>query len=121
MFILTAAILIAAGIVIGSILDKYWNHIRGWLNNNVANLVEQVLGYNARKGLLKVVSTADRVFRIVQNRRVATNNIISYAMPSEGVYKKLALEYDSPAEEWGQGYLDEMQTASNVIAMDYRK
>ena len=114
-------ILAAALIGLGAVLRVYWDRIRNWLNNSAADVVEKALGLKARKAMFKAVSVADRVFRVFNNRPVATNISTVFSKMSNDTYEKVQMINNIPAEELGNEYMEEMRTADNVMEMDYRQ
>jgi hypothetical protein len=119
MFLLTAALLIGAGIILGKVLHTYWERITSWLNNDVANMIEEHLGIGARKGLLKAVSTASRAFRWVDGKSVATNTSLIFTEVSGGEIIKATVENHVSEEQLGNEYLEELRTARNVLDISY--
>ena len=119
MFTLTAALLV--GIAAGSILIKYWNKIKAWLDNTAADTVERILGYKARETMFKAISVADKVFRILEGHRVASNVSTVFTKSRNNNYTKLTMINNVSADELGQAYLDEMRNGNNIMELDYNK
>ena len=59
---------IAVGLAATAITVAYWDRIKNWLNTVVADRLEKVMGYGARKRLHHAVSIADRVAGGIRNR-----------------------------------------------------
>ena len=59
---------VAVGLAATAITFAYWDKIKNWLNTVVADRLEEVLGYGARKRLHHAVSIADRVTGGISNR-----------------------------------------------------
>lgn len=62
-------ILAAAAVAALTVLAyAYWDRIKQWIETILADRVERVLGYGARKRLHHVVSIADKTARGIRNR-----------------------------------------------------
>jgi hypothetical protein len=129
MFFLVAALV--AGLVIGGILLKYWDKIKDWLNTTAADTVERHLGYRARKAIVKAVSVADRVFRMLGARSgtahslgggLVTSTVATiFSQKSSDEYEMIEMVNTMTADEaGGQAYEDEMQEADNIMELDYK-
>lgn len=121
MFILGAIALIAGGLALGAaVLTKYWESIRYWLNNTAADVVEEVLGYEARRMMFKAISVADKVIRWIKGRRVAINISTVYTKQSEGTYSKTVMSNEIPASELDPNYENEMKNSTGMMELDYK-
>ena len=65
---ISALVAVAVGLAATAVTFAYWDRIKNWLNTVVADRLEKVLGYGARKRLHHAVSIADRVVGGVRNR-----------------------------------------------------
>lgn len=63
---------IVGAALFGAIL-YFWNEIKAWLNNTAANVVERVLGYNAKTTMHRAVCAADRVMNQIRTTAVVYN------------------------------------------------
>lgn len=65
---------IVAGAVLGAVLltaiDRFWDSIAAWLNNTAANAVEKVLGYDARRFMLRAVANVSKIRDRLQNKTI---------------------------------------------------
>jgi hypothetical protein len=59
---------ILLGLAAGALVITYWDRIKRWLDTIVADKIEQVFGYGARKRVHHAVSIADRVAGGIRNR-----------------------------------------------------
>lgn len=68
MVIMISGWVIAAGIVIASLVVRhFWEDIAAWLNNVAANAVERKFGINAKKLMQKAVCRVTRVMDKINN------------------------------------------------------
>ncbi len=71
MFLLLAGVALAGtaiGVVATVLLKKYWPSFQEWLNNTGLNLVEQKLGYNARKTLERAESFVTKLYDKLEHK-----------------------------------------------------
>lgn len=61
-------LLLAAAFGLGLLAIAYWDRIKQWLNTIVADKIEKVFGYGARRRVHHAVSVADRVIGGIRNR-----------------------------------------------------
>ena len=59
---------ILLGLAAGALVVTYWDRIKRWLDTIVADKIEELFGYGARKRLHHAVSIADRVAGGIRNR-----------------------------------------------------
>lgn len=93
---------IAVGLAATALTIAYWDRIKNWLNTVVADRLEKVLGYGARKRLHHAVSIADRVAGGIRNR------LFIY------VKKKNGIGYDKMEEK----LLDDFSTVEDAIVQE---
>ena len=93
---------IAVGLAATALTIAYWDRIKNWLNTVVADRLEKVLGYGARKRLHHAVSIADRVAGGIRNR------LFIY------VKKKNGVGYDKMEEK----LLDDFSTVEDAIVQE---
>lgn len=93
---------IAVGLAATAITIAYWDKIKNWLNTIVADRLEKVLGYGAKKRLHHAVSIADRVAGGIRNR------LFIY------VKKKNGAGYDKMEEK----ILDDFSTVEDSIVQE---
>ena len=56
MFVLGAIALIGLGALAMSLVTRFWNDIKDWLNNTAADVVQRYIGYDARRAMQKAVN-----------------------------------------------------------------
>lgn len=59
---------IIVGLAVTVLTVAYWDRIKNWLNTIVADKIEKIFGYGARKRVHHAVSIADRVAGGIRNR-----------------------------------------------------
>ncbi|MCR5727371.1 MAG: hypothetical protein K6G24_07885 [Lachnospiraceae bacterium] len=59
---------IILGLAATALTVAYWDRIRDWLNTIVADKIEKIFGYGARKRVHHAVSIADRFHDKIRNR-----------------------------------------------------
>lgn len=96
---------ILVGAVLTGALLYFWNDIRDWLNNTAADVVQQYIGYNARKAMQRAVCVVDRV---VNNLR--TRAAVYYKKDRLDTYfDKVTLEAAAPVYEFDEEVLDKIR------------
>ena len=65
---ISALVAVAVGLATTAVTFAYWDRIKNWLNTVVADRLEKVFGYGARKRLHHAVSIADRTVNGIRNR-----------------------------------------------------
>lgn len=102
---------ILAGAVLAGALLYFWNDIKEWLNNTAADVIERVLGYNARKAMQRAVCTVDRVVDNVRTRAVVYSKRHSLASH----YDKVSIEATEPVYEVDQEVLSKLQQEGRLV------
>lgn len=93
---------IAVGLAATALTIAYWDRIKNWLNTIVADRLEKVFGYGARKRLHHAVSIADRVAGGIRNRifiYVKKKNSIGYDKMEEKVLDDISSVEESIVQE----------------------
>jgi hypothetical protein len=93
---------IIVGLAATALTVAYWDRIKNWLNTVVADRLEKVMGYGARKRLHHAVSIADKVAGGIRNR------LFIY------VKKKNGVGYDKMEEK----LLDDFNTVEDTIVQE---
>lgn len=61
---------IATTVLVTAALVTFWDEIKEWLNNNAADAVERMLGYEARQRMYRAIARIDKVMGTIKNRTV---------------------------------------------------
>lgn len=92
---------VLVGAVLAGALLYFWNDIKAWLDNTAADVVQQYIGYNARKAMQRAVCVVDRV---VNNLR--TRAVVYYKRDRlDTYYDKVTLEATAPLYEFDEDVL----------------
>lgn len=59
-FVLGSIALVGLGALAMGLVTKFWNDIKDWLNNTAADVVQQYIGYDARRGIDEVISDGNK-------------------------------------------------------------
>lgn len=104
--------IIAGGAVFAVLALKFfWIDVAAWLNNAAANVVEKVLGYNARKTMQKAICKVGRVVNSLKNRAVVYNKRNVW----DTHYDKVTLGASIPVYEVDDDVLQELQKQGELV------
>lgn len=96
---------VLVGALLTGALLYFWNDIKAWLNNTAADVVERILGYNARKAMQRAICVADRV---VDNLR--TQATVYYKRNRLDTHcDKVVLEATAPTYEFEEEVLSDIR------------
>lgn len=70
---ISALVAVAVGLAATAVTFAYWDRIKNWLNTVVADRLEKVFGYGARKRLHHAVSIADRTVNGIRTKALKEN------------------------------------------------
>ncbi len=116
MFVLTAIALVGLGALAKTLVTKFWNDIKDWLNNTAADYVQHYIGYDARKAMQKAVNKADRVMDRIRN----VSQVYYRSDPLATHYDKVTMEVTAPTYEFDDEFIktiDEQRVLTHE--MDY--
>ena len=88
-----------------TLLTTFWDEIRDWLNNTAADVVQERIGYDARKALQKAVNHVDRIMNVVRN----TSQVYYRQTPLSSYYDKVVLETSAPEYEFDEELLKTLE------------
>ena len=113
------AFLLAAGIIAGALLTaavvKFWDSIRGWLDNVAADFVEKHLGYNARQKMHKAVSVVGKVMDKVRN----TSTIYSKKNRLDTYYDKTTIVAEQPVYKVDSDVLKAIEENKGKLTQEF--
>lgn len=102
---------VIVGAALAGALLYFWNDVKEWLNNTAANVIERVLGYNARKAMQKAVCTVDRAMNNLRTRAV----VYSKKHPLSMHYDKVSIEAKEPVYEVDEEVLQKVKDAGQLV------
>ena len=115
-FLLAAGFVLIGSLLTGALL-AFWDDIKEWLNNTAADVVQQYIGYDAKKAMQRAVCKAERIVDKIRNRSVVyykKNKMDKY-------YDKVTLEMEAPVYEFDQEVLDEIKKNNYIVQeMEYK-
>ena len=102
MFVLGAIALVGLGaLATMSLVTKFWNDIKDWLNNTAADVVQRHIGYDARRAMQKAVNKADRVMDKIRN----VSQVYYRSDPLATHYDKVTMELTAPTYEFDDEFI----------------
>ena len=118
MFVLGAIVVgVALGALAMSLITQFWNEIKDWLNNTAADVVQEYIGYDARKAMQKAVCKADRIMDKIRNR----STVYYRQSPLASHYDKVTMEVTAPTYEFDDEFLEAIRREGNLTnEMEYK-
>ncbi len=93
---------ILVGAALTGALLYFWDDIKAWLNNTAANVVEQYIGYDARKAMQRAICVVDRVVN-----KIRTRSKIYYKRDRlDTLIDEVTIEATAPVYEFDEEVLD---------------
>ncbi|QFJ54340.1 hypothetical protein [Pseudobutyrivibrio xylanivorans] len=103
-------LVLAAGVIMAALAVAYWDRIKRWLDDIVANKLEKIFGYGARQRLHHAVSIADRVVGGIRNR------VFIYVKRANGAgYEKMQEKIIQDFDIAGEDIVKEISEKGPVI------
>lgn len=99
------------GALVAGCLVAFWDDIRDWLNNTAADVVERVLGYNARKFMQRTVVAVDRVMNSIRNKSM----IFTKKQMLSEYYDKVTITSEAPVREISNDILEEIEKKGKLV------
>ncbi|MQN01065.1 MAG: hypothetical protein DUD27_07705 [Lachnospiraceae bacterium] len=118
MFVFVLAAIVGVGILAMSLIKRFWNDIRDWLNNTAADVVQKYLGYDARKAMQKAVNRADRVMNKIRN----VAQVYYRKDPLATHYDKVTMETTAPTYEFDDEFVKTVNEQGSLSQeMEYKQ
>jgi len=93
------------------LLDKFWEEISNWLNHTAADVVERVLGYNAKKFMNRAVVKIGRIREIIHNTAI----VYTKKQAMDSFYEKVTYETDAPVYKIDSKVIEEIKKQGELV------